>query len=115
MAMASDIKFSTIYVSLLEEGTDVWRPVQALPVGGDKFVLIRPCDYDERDETWEFLPGAIVRVETRLRGGESLKYAVGSTQKLIFEYIGSIANDVKQTIGDVQSRMLGSGCSISPT
>ena len=77
--MASDTKFVTIYVALLDEGTDVWRPVQALPVGDDKFVLIRPYDYDDEDETWEFLPGAIVRGETSVRGGESLMYAVELT------------------------------------
>lgn len=77
--MASNTKFVTIYVALLEEGTDVWRPVQALPVGDDKFVLIRPNDYDEEDETWQFLPGAIVRGENRTRGGESLMCAVELT------------------------------------
>lgn len=79
MALASDTKLITIYVALLGEGTDVWRPVQAISVGDDKFVLVRPYDHDVEDETWEFLPGAIVRAETRFREGESLVYAVELT------------------------------------
>ncbi len=49
-----------IYVKLLEEGTDVWRPTMGEKVEGLCFVLRPTSNYDPRDETWEFLPGETV-------------------------------------------------------
>src|SRR5262245_33554283 len=49
----------TVFVSLLDEGTDVWRPVQARPLGGNLYRIIG-VDADLADETWQFSPGAIV-------------------------------------------------------
>jgi hypothetical protein len=46
---------TTIYVKLLEEGTDVWRPVAALALTDGSFELIGSADQDE-NEKWEFLP-----------------------------------------------------------
>lgn len=60
-----------IFVALLDEGTDVWRPVQAdvLPDGS---FMIAQTDKPE-DEIWEFEPGATVRCERRdLSGGSAL-------------------------------------------
>jgi hypothetical protein len=47
---------TTVYVRLLDEGTDVWRPVEA-DQDGDLFKLIGPMPDDEH---WEFIPGTIV-------------------------------------------------------
>jgi hypothetical protein len=55
-----------IYVSLLDEGVDVRRPVPALPVGDDTYVILQPDDYDPADERWEFPPGSVVVVEQRV-------------------------------------------------
>ena len=52
----------TIYVSLLDEGVDVWRPVQAKPLGNFDY-LILDYDYDATVETWEFPPGTVVVCE----------------------------------------------------
>jgi hypothetical protein len=62
---ASNTKSSTIYVRLLDEGTDVFRPVSAKSLGGDIYELIAPAAYDPEDEQWEFEPGSRVRVTTR--------------------------------------------------
>lgn len=52
----------TIYVKLLDEGTDVWRPVQAQHLHEQSFLLVgKPSD----DETWEFAPGSRVICEQR--------------------------------------------------
>ncbi len=60
-----------VYVALLDEGVNVWRPALALPVDETTYVLLRPDDYDPDDETWEFPPGSIVACETRrVRDGE---------------------------------------------
>ncbi len=48
----------TIYVALLDEGTDCWRPVTAEHISAD---LFRIADTPPEDEQWEFQPGQIVR------------------------------------------------------
>ena len=45
----------TIYVRLLDEGVDVWRPVLAFALGDMRFE-IAPADIDREIETWEFWP-----------------------------------------------------------
>jgi len=66
VAMASYTnKVVTIYVRLLDEGTEVSRPTQAIDLGGDRFRLIATPDYDPENETWEFLPDTEVRGEIR--------------------------------------------------
>ena len=53
---------TTIYVKLLGEGTDVWRPVDAKRVSDGLFRLVGTND---ESETWMFPLGSIVRVEKR--------------------------------------------------
>ena len=53
-----------IFVALVDEGTDVWRPVKARPLGEDLFRIVG-VEGDVSDETWQFPPGAIVRCERR--------------------------------------------------
>jgi hypothetical protein len=57
---------TTVYVRLLDEGTDVWRPVLATPLG-DMYRLEGPKPDDER---WQFEPGALVRCTERRFEGE---------------------------------------------
>jgi hypothetical protein len=61
----------TIYVHLLNEGVDVWRPVEAAPAASDaRFRIVTPCP---EEEDWEFQPGDVVRCEMRtLSGGPCL-------------------------------------------
>jgi hypothetical protein len=76
--MASDISNETVtvYVRLLDEGTPTSRPTLAEKVGTDKFRLLATPNYDPEDEHWEFLPGSIVRCETREHDGERYLLAV---------------------------------------
>jgi hypothetical protein len=53
----------TVLVELLDEGTDVWRPVEADPVGPPGVFRLRGPIPD--DEVWRFQPGDIVRCEDR--------------------------------------------------
>jgi hypothetical protein len=63
----------TVYVKLLEEGTDVWRPVQALRLLDQRFLLVgKPED----SETWEFPSGATVICEHRELSGGMCEVAV---------------------------------------
>lgn len=58
------LDYVTIHVRLLNESTDVWRPVKAATVAF-AFELLAPEDYDPETETWEFPPGSNVRCEMR--------------------------------------------------
>ena len=63
----------TIYVRLLEEGVDVWRPAPAYQVGASTFILLRPSNFDGQMEQWEFPPGTAVETQMRqLSGGAHL-------------------------------------------
>jgi len=62
----------TIYMYLLEEGTDVWRPVQAEHMSGDLYRILS-VNTDPDCETWQFQSGDIVKCEMRkLSGGPQL-------------------------------------------
>ena len=65
-----------VYVKLLEEGTDVWRPTEAQPMDKDLFRLLPTADYRLCDEQWEFPPGSIVRCEKRVLSGDEVCVAV---------------------------------------
>jgi hypothetical protein len=52
----------TIYVRLIGEQVDVWRPVQARHILGDVYLIVDQ-PYDRDDETWEFDPGSSVICE----------------------------------------------------
>jgi hypothetical protein len=58
----------TIYVALLNEGVDVWRPVQARPLGQGLFRIVG-LDADVSDEAWQFPAGAVVRCEMKTFSG----------------------------------------------
>ena len=58
---------ATIFVALLDEGVDVWRPVQARPLGSGLFRIVG-VEADVSDERWQFSAGAVVRCEERRFG-----------------------------------------------
>jgi hypothetical protein len=64
-----------VLVPLLNEGTDVWRPTQALILGPDEFQLLAAPDYDAATEQWQFPPGSRVECTKELRQGRELLLA----------------------------------------
>ena len=52
----------TIYMPLLDEGTDVWRPVEATHLGGDLYRVHGPIP---EGEVWAFHAETMVRCEHR--------------------------------------------------
>jgi hypothetical protein len=56
--MKSDGSRVKIFVYLLEEGTDAWRPTEAVSIGDGSFKILPTPDYDPEDEVWEFPPGS---------------------------------------------------------
>jgi len=65
---------AVVYVRLLDEGTDVWRPARATALPDGTFQLLEPNSYDPDAERWEFPPLTEVRCVTRkfADGGEGL-------------------------------------------
>lgn len=53
---------SEIFVSLLDEGVQVWRPVQAEHLQSNVYRIANQ-PYDEKIETWQFPPGSEVICE----------------------------------------------------
>jgi hypothetical protein len=66
-----------VYVRLLNEGTEVWRPVPSERIADG---LYRLSGTRTDDEEWEFEPGSIVRcVEHRFNdGSQGLKATASS-------------------------------------
>jgi hypothetical protein len=64
---------TTVYVRLLGEGTDVYRPTLATACGNGVYRLHPTAEYDPEDESWEFLPEQKVKCEIKkLHGGDRL-------------------------------------------
>jgi len=67
-----DREMKTIYVYLINEGVDVWRPVSAEHMG-DAIYRIVSSNENPDGEDWEFQTGQVVRCECRtLSEGQSL-------------------------------------------
>ncbi|MDQ7247291.1 hypothetical protein [Dongia sedimenti] len=66
----------TVYVRLLNEGTEVCRPVAAQEVAPGKYRLIKSIGSDALDEEWEFPVGAVVRCVEQQRDGQDVLVAV---------------------------------------
>ncbi|MEI6221433.1 MAG: hypothetical protein WCP97_01580 [bacterium] len=56
-------KTKTIFIRLLNEGTEVWRPVEGLSIRDNIYQLLPTDDYDPQIEEWEFKPGTYVYCE----------------------------------------------------
>ena len=69
-----------VYVYLLGEGTDVWRPAPAWKIGPHTYILLRPDAYDPDDEQWEFPPGSVVEAERRELSGRPTLTAVRAAE-----------------------------------
>ena len=72
MSAGTGSSIETVYVSLLDEGTSVMRPVTAVALAEMVFQLVAPPDYDPETENWEFKPGSVVRCSLERRDGEQV-------------------------------------------
>ena len=70
----------TIYVQLLNEGSEVYRPVLSKKINDFLYELL-DNNYDPEDEEWEFLPGTIVVVEEKILSGEKELVAIKECQE----------------------------------
>lgn len=60
MGASATSEQSTIYMPLLDEGVDVWRPVPAERLSADRYLV---AGVVPTDESWQFVPGSVVRCE----------------------------------------------------
>ena len=58
---------ANIYIGLLDEGVDVWRPVTAEIVGSSTYKIIEAIPVGEQ---WEFQPGDVVHCSLKPISGE---------------------------------------------
>ena len=56
---------TVLLMPLLNEGTDVWRPVAVEPMDGGRYKILGPMPDDEQ---WRFVPGSIVVSRLRTSG-----------------------------------------------
>jgi len=85
VVMDLDTEICTVYVRLLNEGTDVLRPVEATRMSNGAFKLLKPEHYDAEDEEWEFEPDSIVLCELKLISGQLTLVAVELFSEVIDE------------------------------
>lgn len=57
-----------IYVQLLDEGTESYRPVNAVQLSSDVFRITFDLCPIELNENWEFQPNDVVKVITKNTG-----------------------------------------------
>ena len=75
MWAAMDSNTKIIFVRLLDEGTDVMRPVFAVHIAGNTYRINNADDYDPDSEIWEFLPGCNVRCQRHTIDGNDILVA----------------------------------------
>jgi hypothetical protein len=65
---------ATIYVPLIDEGVEVWRPVQSRRLSADTYLILNQ-EYDRNLESWAFEPGTVVRCQARKLNGQEILVA----------------------------------------
>jgi len=77
MSAATDLstKVVQICMPLLNEGTDVFRPVFAELTAENVYKVLPAPSYDSSIEHWEFPPGSIVGCVTERRSGQEVLVA----------------------------------------
>ncbi|MEK6700550.1 MAG: hypothetical protein AABZ10_16080 [Nitrospirota bacterium] len=75
-----DEDIETIFIALLDEAVDVWRPVEAIRIEKSKY-KITSVNSDPDDEHWQFVTGDIVLCEEKqFQGGSRGLIAVKKVQ-----------------------------------
>lgn len=68
----------TIYVRLVGEGVQVWRPAVAVKRSSPNSYLILESNVVPETESWEFKPGTLVLVKEMIIEGKKSLAAVGA-------------------------------------
>lgn len=65
-----------IYIKLLDENINVWRPTEGVLIGDSIFEILPTENYNPEDEHWEFLPGNTVRCVKEFHNGRKILVAI---------------------------------------
>jgi hypothetical protein len=79
MDLENKSKMINVYVRLLGEGVEVYRPVGASRVSTTTYILGSAALYDPGDEEWEFPPGSLINVQERALDGDVVLVAMSTT------------------------------------
>jgi hypothetical protein len=70
------LRIETIYVKLLNEGTDVWRPVEAKKIDSDIYEISSNNKYNNDLEEWQFPPNSKVICVSERKNDKDIKIAI---------------------------------------
>lgn len=85
-----------IFVRLLDEAVDVWRPVKAVHVRDTLYVI---AGHLRDDEVWEFVPGETVECEAKDWDGAHVLIAVRRAERTTPWDVARLSDTDKETIG----------------
>lgn len=99
--MEEQLDIIDVYIELLDEGTETWRPAKAQNIGNGLYRLLANVNYNPEDEEWAFLPGDIVRIEeirfTKGRTGMGVRHADLNVIRIDVEQISGSPFWIKRT------------------
>lgn len=76
MSAEMDSCIRTIYIRLMDEGTDVWRPAKGCFAYESPLICeVVDFGYDSSIEEWEFEPGVVVTCEVSTINGDEVLIA----------------------------------------
>ena len=70
-----------IYIPLLNEDIDVWKPVKAEHINGERYKILGAEGAVSKSEQWKFLPGTTVFCEYILTNEGNRIFAAVSAEK----------------------------------
>jgi hypothetical protein len=65
----------TIYIPLLHEGIEVYRPTAGLRLRENIYQVLPTEHYGSDDECWQFVPGSVVECAMEFRNGQEILIA----------------------------------------
>lgn len=71
-----------IHVRVIDEAVDVWRPVDAIYLDDNTYIISKDQNYDTLTEEWEHEPGAVVICENILLKDGPILAAIGRRKYL---------------------------------
>lgn len=71
----------SIYVYLLDQGTHVWRAVEAVPLENDTYWIVSENPHPD-DEQWQFTKGDVVRCVHKTLHGTKPRECLVAVEKV---------------------------------
>ena len=75
VSLVTEPDIREIFIPLLDEGTSVYRPTQGVFLKSGETLVLPTDNYDPNIETWQFVPGSIVRCSHETHEGKTILVA----------------------------------------